>query len=99
MMRQEQLSIVTDKYLTCFNNILDQMIQQMNSAQLSNSISYNFIVQMIPHHKAAIEMSCNLLQYTTLVPLHLYSGFCSIKDGYARNCGRLVPLLKSKPHG
>ena len=45
------------------------MIQQMNSAQLSNSISYNFIVQMIPHHKAAIEMSCNLLQYTTLVPL------------------------------
>ena len=69
MMRQEQLSIVTDKYLTCFNNILDQMIQQMNSAQLSNSISYNFIVQMIPHHKAAIEMSCNLLQYTTLVPL------------------------------
>ena len=23
------------------------MIQQMNSAQLSNSISYNFIVQMI----------------------------------------------------
>ena len=69
MMRQEQLSIVTDKYLTCFNNILDQMIQQMNSAQLSNSISYNFIVQMIPHHKAAIEMSCKLLQYTTLVPL------------------------------
>ena len=69
MMRQEQLSIVTDKYLTCFNNILDQMIQQMNSAQLSNSISYNFIVQMIPHHKAAIEMSCNLLQYTTLVPV------------------------------
>ena len=32
-MMKEQLSIVTDKYLTCFNNILDQMIQQMNSAQ------------------------------------------------------------------
>ena len=42
-MMKEQLSIVTDKYLTCFNNILDQMIQQMNSAQLSNSISLSLI--------------------------------------------------------
>ena len=29
----------------------------------------NFIVQMIPHHEAAIEMSKNILQYTTFIPL------------------------------
>ena len=61
-MMKEQLSIVTDKYLTCFNNILDQMIQQMNSAQLSNSISYNFIVQMIPHHK---QSRCPVISCST----------------------------------
>lgn len=69
MTKQEPMSIVTDKYLTCFHNILDQMVQQMNGAKLTNSISCNYIVQMIPHHKAAIEMSCNILQYTTLIPL------------------------------
>lgn len=37
----------------------------MTSAELTNSISHNFIVQMIPHHRAAIEMSQNILQYTT----------------------------------
>lgn len=69
MMKQEEFSIVTDKYLSCFNIILDKMIMEMCSAEVTDSISYNFIVQMIPHHKAAIEMSCNILQYTTLVPL------------------------------
>ena len=41
----------------------------MDGAQLTDSISYNFIVQMIPHHRAAIEMSYNILQYTTCIPL------------------------------
>lgn len=36
----------------------------MTTAQLSGSISHNFIVQMIPHHRAAIEMSQNILGYT-----------------------------------
>lgn len=56
-------------YLECFYEILDQMIQEMTAAELSCSISHNFIVQMIPHHMAAIEMSHNLLQYDPCPPL------------------------------
>lgn len=48
---------------------LDKMISGMTEPTLTDSISHNFIVQMIPHHQAAIEMSHNLLQYTTFVPL------------------------------
>lgn len=64
-----QLSIVTRNYLTEFYCILDTMIKDMTHVQLNDSISYNFIVQMIPHHEAAIKMSKNLLKYTTFVPL------------------------------
>ncbi len=64
-----ELSIVTRKYVTCFHQILDRMIFGMTTAKLTNSISHNFIVQMIPHHRAAIEMSRNLLCYTTYIPL------------------------------
>lgn len=45
------------------------MIEGITNAELTDSLSHNFIVQMIPHHRAAIEMSENLLQYTTFVPL------------------------------
>lgn len=45
------------------------MIRGMTTANLTNSISHNFIVQMIPHHRGAIEMSKNLLRYTTFIPL------------------------------
>lgn len=58
-------SQVTQKYLNTFNCILEQMINGMTNAELTNSISHNFIVQMVPHHRAAIEMSENILQYTT----------------------------------
>lgn len=64
-----RLSNVTKDYLTQFDCILGEMIMEMTHVQLSDSISYNFIVQMIPHHRAAIEMSRNLLQYTTFIPL------------------------------
>jgi len=36
----------------------------MTGVTLTNSISHNFIVQMVPHHKAAIQMSENILKYT-----------------------------------
>lgn len=65
----QQFSDVTKKYLCRFYEILDEMIEGMNGAELTDSLSHNFIVQMIPHHRAAIEMSENLLQYTTFVPL------------------------------
>lgn len=64
-----QFSIVTKEYLKTFHCILDRMICGMTEARLSNSISYDFMVQMIPHHRAAIEMSQNLLKYTTDIPL------------------------------
>ncbi len=52
------------EYLNRFYCILDEMIWGMTGAQLDESISHNFIVQMIPHHRAAIEMSENILKYT-----------------------------------
>ncbi|MCI8485233.1 MAG: DUF305 domain-containing protein [Lachnospiraceae bacterium] len=64
-----KLSNVAKNYLNTFHCILDEMIRGMTEAELSNSISYNFIIQMIPHHQAAIEMSQNILQYTTYIPL------------------------------
>lgn len=64
-----RLSNVTKEYLYAFQEILDLMIQGMTEAELMDSISHNFIVQMIPHHRAAIEMSHNILNYTTNIPL------------------------------
>ncbi len=52
------------RYLQCFYAILDEMIDAMTTAGLTQSISHNFIVQMIPHHRAAIKMSENILQYS-----------------------------------
>lgn len=51
-------------YLCCFQQILDDMIQGVTGARLTQSISHNFIVQMIPHHRAAVRMSENILRYT-----------------------------------
>ena len=65
----KQFSEVAKRYLCSFYEILDDMIEGMTGAELNNSLSHNFIVQMIPHHEAAIRMSENLLQYTTFVPL------------------------------
>lgn len=65
MNRTCELSIVTQTYLDTFSGILDDMIYRMTNAELAENISYNFIVQMIPHHQAAIEMSRNILRYTT----------------------------------
>lgn len=69
MDRQYKLSNVTKDYLNVFHNILDKMIKDMTEAKLTYSISHNFIVQMIPHHRAAIEMSENILKYTTNLTL------------------------------
>ena len=64
-----KFSNVTRQYLADYECILNNMIQGMNCAPLGSSISANFIEQMLPHHQAAIEMSRNLLQYTTCLPL------------------------------
>ena len=63
------LSNNTKDYLREFRFILDDMIEEMTDAKLMGSISQNFMVQMIPHHDAAIRMSENLLRYTTNIEL------------------------------
>lgn len=63
------LSNNTQSYLERFEYILHEMIRQMSTAPKTDSISGSFITQMIPHHRAAIEMSENLLRYTTNIPL------------------------------
>lgn len=64
-----RLSEVSKTYLGEFYRILNEMIRGMTSVELTDSISHNFIVQMIPHHQAAIEMSRNILNYTTNLQL------------------------------
>ena len=58
------LSEDSKTYLCCFYQILDEMIQGMTTAGLTQSISHNFAVQMIPHHRAAVKMSNNILRFT-----------------------------------
>lgn len=69
MNQRYELSQVTKNYLSCYYEILDCMIDKMTNAKLCGSVSQNFIVQMIPHHEAAVKMCENLLKYTTCVPL------------------------------
>lgn len=40
----QQFSDVTKNYLCRFYKILDEMIEGMTSAELTNSLSHNFIV-------------------------------------------------------
>ncbi len=69
MRRGMNLNPRVREYWAEFYRILQNMIREMDSARLGESISYNFIVQMIPHHQAAIDMSKNLLKYTNFVTL------------------------------
>mgnify|MGYP004530700379 FL=1 len=62
-MQQQQFSSVTKTYLCRFYEILDEMIDGMTNAKLTDSISPNFIVQMIPHHQATFCMSKNALHF------------------------------------
>lgn len=63
MNRSCNFSNVTNDYLAFYDGILCDMIDEMTHADLSDSISHNFITQMIPHHCAAIAMSENTLRY------------------------------------
>lgn len=59
----------TQIYLSRFYEILGGMIRDMERAELTDSISQNFIVQMIPHHRAAIEMSRSVLEHAAPEPV------------------------------
>lgn len=56
-------------YLQEFHGILDSMILGMTRAGLTCSVSQNFIAQMIPHHRAAINMSRSLLRHSGCEPV------------------------------
>lgn len=57
------------KYLDRFEEILCVMEHKMICAKFKDDITKYFIECMIPHHRAAIYMCENLLQYTDYEPL------------------------------
>lgn len=69
MNNHTKLSRNTQIYMDNYYSILDTMIERMTSQRPTDSISNDFIVRMIPHHRAAIEMSNNLLNFSNYAPL------------------------------
>lgn len=63
------LSNNTTLYVEQFQCTFKEMTEQMSSVVVAESISASFIRQMIPHHRAAIAMSENLLRFTTNIAL------------------------------
>lgn len=56
------LSDESKQYLCCYYQILDEMIQGISAAKLTQSISHNCIVQLLPHHRSAVRLCRNLLE-------------------------------------
>ena len=56
------LSDEAKRYLCCYYQILDEMIQGVSAARLTQSISQNTIVQLLPHHRAAVRLCRNILE-------------------------------------
>lgn len=52
-----------NSYMKEYLEITKNMIENMKSSPRYNNININFINEMIPHHKGAIEMCNNLLKY------------------------------------
>lgn len=50
------------RYLCCYYQILDEMIQGVTTAKLTQSISHNLTVQLLPHQQAAVRMCRNILE-------------------------------------
>ncbi|MCH5257804.1 MAG: DUF305 domain-containing protein [Lachnospiraceae bacterium] len=91
MSNSNNFSRNTQTYLDTFSCILDDMIKGMTCAELNNSISHNFIVQMIPHHRAAIKMSENILKYTT--NLTIESIACNIIEEQTKSISNMENIL------
>ena len=56
------LSDEAKRYLCCYYQILDEMVQSISAAKLTQSISQNTVVQLIPHHRAAVRLCRNILE-------------------------------------
>ncbi|KOS71519.1 hypothetical protein AEA09_00480 [Lysinibacillus contaminans] len=74
-----ELSNVTLVYLEEYERILQKMMHEMTCITITCSISDNFIKQMIPLHKATIEMSENVLRFTTNLDVQNLA-ICIIKE-------------------
>ena len=66
---EKQNNFNVKNYLDRFDEILFEMATKMLSSNIINNITIDFIQCMIPHHRAAIYMCENLLQYTNYTPL------------------------------
>lgn len=60
-----KLSDNSKEYLDTYYEIVDSLKSQMFAVENSNSISHMFIEQILPHTNAGIELSENILKYTT----------------------------------
>ena len=85
------LSEDSKTYLCCFYQILDEMIQSMTTAGLTQSISHNFIVQMIPHRRAAIQMSQNILRFHPSQPVQRFAQ--RVSDQQTREIAQMEAAL------
>ena len=95
-MQHTQFSNVTKDYLMRYHEILEGMIQNMTHAVLSDSISHNFIIQMVYHHQGTIEMAQNLLRFTTNVPLQYFSNhLIEMKKKEIEEMNRSLELCKN----
>lgn len=65
------LTDASKRYLCRYYRTLDEMVQGVTTARLTQSISHNFVVQMIPHHRAAIQISEDLLEVSDSRTLRL----------------------------
>lgn len=78
-------------YLDDYYEILNEMKRRMLSACLTDSISRDFIVQMIPHHRAAVEMCGNVLRYPVSEPVQTLAR--TIVSQQTRGIAELETLL------
>ncbi len=78
-------------YLDDYYEILNEMKRRMLSARMTDSISRNFIVQMIPHHRAAVEMCENVLRYPVSEPVQALAR--TIVSQQTRGIAELEALL------
>ena len=85
------LSQDAKNYLCCYYQTLDGMVQAMTTASLTQSISHNFIVQMAPHHRAAVQLSSNILRFTEHGPVRRFAQ--SLTEAHTRGIEDMEAVL------
>lgn len=50
-------------YKRAFRQITQTMFSDRSNADATNNVNYDFVREMIPHHKGAVRMSENALKY------------------------------------